>query len=88
MVAGAGSGPAWDCAPRHRRPAPRLLATTFEHDQKTQVTSLDGDSWSGDDTHGAFNATAAARAAAHVSADGGDLRDVLPLLVAWLKAMP
>jgi phosphoserine phosphatase len=34
----------------------------------------------------AFNATAAARAAAHASADGSDLRDVLPPLVAWLEA--
>jgi phosphoserine phosphatase len=36
----------------------------------------------------AFNATAAARAAAHASADGNDLREILPLLTAWLEAMP
>lgn len=36
----------------------------------------------------AFNATPAARAAAHVSIDGTDLRAVLPLLGAWLSAMP
>ncbi|MFG3602471.1 HAD hydrolase family protein [Micromonospora chersina] len=35
----------------------------------------------------AFNATPAARAAAHVSFDGPDLRAVLPLLGAWLNAM-
>ena len=34
----------------------------------------------------AFNATQAARAAAHVSVDGTDLRAVLPLLDAWLDA--
>ncbi|WP_369752299.1 hypothetical protein [Micromonospora sp. L5] len=34
----------------------------------------------------AFNATPAARAAAHVSVDGTDLRAVLPLLDAWLGA--
>lgn len=32
----------------------------------------------------AFNATPAARAAAHASADGNDLRAVLPLLAGWL----
>jgi phosphoserine phosphatase len=32
----------------------------------------------------AVNATPAARAAAHASVDGTDLRDVLPLLAAWL----
>jgi phosphoserine phosphatase len=36
----------------------------------------------------AFNATPAARAAAHVSIDGTDLRAVLPLLDAWLHATP
>ena len=36
----------------------------------------------------AFNATSTARAAAHASVDGADLRDVLPLLVSWLDAMP
>lgn len=36
----------------------------------------------------AFNATPEARAAAHVSIDGTDLRAVLPLLGAWLNAMP
>jgi phosphoserine phosphatase len=34
----------------------------------------------------AFNATPAARAAAHTSADGNDLRAVLPLLAGWLDA--
>ncbi|WP_435827420.1 HAD family hydrolase [Actinoplanes philippinensis] len=33
----------------------------------------------------AFNATPEARAAAHVRADGDDLRAVLPLLAAWLS---
>ena len=36
----------------------------------------------------AFNATAAARAAAHTSADGSDLRDVLALLRGWLNSTP
>jgi len=36
----------------------------------------------------AFNATAAARAAAHASADGSDLRTVLPLLADWLEITP
>ncbi|TDB79170.1 HAD family phosphatase [Micromonospora sp. KC721] len=36
----------------------------------------------------AFNATAGARSAAHTSADGSDLRDVLPLLAGWLESMP
>lgn len=36
----------------------------------------------------AFNATAAARAAAHASADGSDLRDVLPILAGWLENTP
>jgi phosphoserine phosphatase len=33
----------------------------------------------------AFNATAAARACAHASVDGSDLRDILPVLAAWLE---
>lgn len=33
----------------------------------------------------AFNATPAARSAAHVTAEGGDLRAVIPLLTAWLQ---
>jgi len=36
----------------------------------------------------ALNGTSAARAAAHASVDGGDLRVVLPLLTSWLEAMP
>lgn len=36
----------------------------------------------------AFNATAAARAAAHASVDGNDLRNVLPALQAWLNETP
>jgi phosphoserine phosphatase len=36
----------------------------------------------------ALNATPAARAAAHVSVDGTDLRAVLPVLDAWLDAAP
>jgi phosphoserine phosphatase len=36
----------------------------------------------------ALNATPAARAAAHVSVDGTDLRAVLPILDAWLTAAP
>jgi phosphoserine phosphatase len=36
----------------------------------------------------AFNATPAARSAAHVSTDGDDLRAVLPLLTAWLHTEP
>ncbi|KUL29761.1 haloacid dehalogenase [Actinoplanes awajinensis subsp. mycoplanecinus] len=36
----------------------------------------------------AFNGTPAARAAAHASAGGADLRSVLPLLGSWLAAMP
>ena len=36
----------------------------------------------------ALNATPAARAAAHVSVDGTDLRAVLPILDAWLNAAP
>jgi phosphoserine phosphatase len=35
----------------------------------------------------AFNATPATRAAAHASADGTDLRAVLPVLTSWLNAM-
>jgi len=34
----------------------------------------------------AFNATPAARAAAHAEAEGGDLRAVVPLLSTWLNA--
>jgi phosphoserine phosphatase len=36
----------------------------------------------------ALNATPAARAAAHISVDGTDLRAVLPILDAWLNAAP
>lgn len=36
----------------------------------------------------AFNATAAARAAARASAEGTDLRTVLPLLATWLDTVP
>ncbi|HYN93537.1 MAG TPA: haloacid dehalogenase-like hydrolase [Pilimelia sp.] len=36
----------------------------------------------------AFNATPATRAAAHASAAGSDLREVLPLLAGWLETMP
>jgi phosphoserine phosphatase len=36
----------------------------------------------------AFNATSTARAAAHASVDGADLRHVLPLVASWLDTMP
>ncbi|WP_433795904.1 hypothetical protein [Actinoplanes sp. CA-252034] len=51
-----------------------------------EVSVLDARGWRGHEpSRVAFNATPAARAAAHVSADGDDLRAVLPPLATWLE---